>query len=126
MLISVDDADLLNPIKDVRGGQEEPIARLTPSGWTCIGGITAESNHTHFAFFSKDTDQLSYLLNRYWDIDDAGDQMPTSLDPVSEMVQESLSFDKGRYTVGPPRKPGKRELPDDQDMALKRLEGSER
>ena len=37
LLIGVDQADLLYSLEDVRGRPGEPIARLTPLGWTCIG-----------------------------------------------------------------------------------------
>ena len=127
MLIEVDHADLLSSIKEVRGGPSETIACIAPLGWMCIGGITANQKHyAHFAFFAKDADQLSSLLNRCWDIDDSKDHFPTSLDPASEAVQESLSFDKGRYTMGLPWKADRRELPDNRDMAMKRLEGTEK
>ena len=37
MLIGLDCADLLYAIEEVSGRPGEPIARLTPFGWTCIG-----------------------------------------------------------------------------------------
>ena len=37
LLIGVDHSDLLYSLEDVRGQPGEPIARLTPLGWTCIG-----------------------------------------------------------------------------------------
>ena len=37
ILIGVDCADLRCAIIEVRGGPGEPIARLTPLGWTCVG-----------------------------------------------------------------------------------------
>ena len=37
MLIGVDYADLHYSIKDVRGRPGEPLARLTPLDWTCVG-----------------------------------------------------------------------------------------
>ena len=36
LLIRVDQADLLYSLKDVKGRPGEPIARLTPLGWTSI------------------------------------------------------------------------------------------
>ncbi len=39
MLIGANMADLLYSIQDVRGGPGEPIARLTPLGWTCLGDL---------------------------------------------------------------------------------------
>ena len=37
MLIGIDYAELQFSIRDVRGQPGEPVARLTPLGWTCIG-----------------------------------------------------------------------------------------
>ena len=37
MLIGLDCADLHFSLQDVRGEPGQPIARLTPSGWTCVG-----------------------------------------------------------------------------------------
>ena len=126
MLIGIDHADLIYSIREVRGDFGEPIARLTPLGWTCIGGLSNNRNRNHFAFWAKGTDRLDQLLNRYWDMDDTDDQSHPSVHPASEMVQESLSYDKGRYTVGIPWKADRQELPNNRDMAMKRLEGTER
>ena len=37
MLIGIDYAKLHHSIKDIRGQPGEPVVRLTPLGWTCIG-----------------------------------------------------------------------------------------
>ena len=53
MLIGLDCADLLYAIEEVRGRPGEPIARLTPLGWTCIGNPGSEHQqaiHTNFAY----------------------------------------------------------------------------
>ena len=39
MLLGLDCVDLIYAIQEVRGKPGEPIARLTPLGWTCIGSI---------------------------------------------------------------------------------------
>lgn len=53
MLLGLDCADLLYAIQEVRGKPGEPIARLTPLGWTCIGHTVPTSQvvcHTNFAY----------------------------------------------------------------------------
>ena len=53
MLLGLDCADLLYAMQEVRGKPDEPIARLTPLGWTCIGNtgpISKEVCHTNFAY----------------------------------------------------------------------------
>ena len=42
MLLGLDCADLIYAIQEVRGKPREPIARLTPLGWTCIWNISSE------------------------------------------------------------------------------------
>ena len=37
ILIGVDHVDLHYSFKDVKGRPGEPVARLTPLGWTCVG-----------------------------------------------------------------------------------------
>ena len=39
LLIGVDYAELHYSFKDVRGQPGEPVARLTPLGWTCTGTV---------------------------------------------------------------------------------------
>lgn len=37
VLIGIDCADLHYALEEIRGRPGEPVARLTPLGWTCIG-----------------------------------------------------------------------------------------
>ena len=37
LLIGADNPELLRSLKEVYGGVDQPIARLTPLGWTCLG-----------------------------------------------------------------------------------------
>ena len=39
ILIGIDNIHLHSSIKELTGNVDEPIARLTPLGWTCIGKI---------------------------------------------------------------------------------------
>ena len=53
MLLGLDCADLLYAIQEVRGKPGEPIARLTPLGWTRLGNTGSPSQevcHTNFAY----------------------------------------------------------------------------
>ena len=78
VLIGLDCADLHCAVQEVRGRPGEPIARLTPLGWTCIGKPGSEDKPTmltHFArtYFAKDRaeiEQLNTNLKRFWEIDD--------------------------------------------------------
>ena len=48
ILIGIDNIDLHRVIKEVYGKQGDPIARLTPLGWTCIGASTKDKYYSHF------------------------------------------------------------------------------
>ena len=58
LLIGVDYAELHYSFKDVRGQPGEPVARLTPLGWTCTGTVSGlkggdyHSSFTHTYFES--------------------------------------------------------------------------
>ena len=56
LLIGVDYAELHHSSKDVRGQPREPVARLTPLGWTCTGTVSGlkgddcQSSFAHTSF----------------------------------------------------------------------------
>ena len=116
VLIGADCADLHCAIKEVQGRSGEPIARLTPLGWTCVGSPGSHKREllqTNFAntYFAKDQsgiEELNANIKRFWEIDDsmvvkAGKDSPiVRYENKSAMrtVQNSLSFEKGMYRVG--------------------------
>ena len=133
LLIRVDQADLLYSLKDVKGRPGEPIARLTPLGWTCIGNPDGKTEriHANFTFFLKDSDKLSSLVHQFWDIEEPTDLKTYIMNPDEKLavdtVPNSLTFDDGNYTVGMPWKSDKRLLPDNYSMALhRRLQNTEK
>ena len=130
LLIGVDQADLLYSVEDVRGQPGDPIARLTPLGWTCIGNLemNAPGVQTNFTFFLKDSDSLNDLVRRYWDIDEPPKIETVNLDEkfARDTVANSLTFVDGRYTVGMPWKRNKCSLPDNYSLALHRLQNTEK
>ena len=73
LLIGVDQADLLYSLEDVRGRPGEPISRLTPLRWTCIGNseLQASQAQTNFTFLVNDSHELNNLVRRFWDVDDS-------------------------------------------------------
>ena len=76
MLFGLDCADLLYAIQGVRRKPGEPIARLTPLGWTCIGNTGPSSQgvyHTNFAYtyFVKnqaEIEQINSMLKQFLEI----------------------------------------------------------
>ena len=63
LLIGVDHADLLYSKQEIRGDEGEPIARLTPLGWACIGVPSKDilHNHTNFnrTYFTRTESELT-------------------------------------------------------------------
>ena len=139
MLIGLDCADLLYAIEEVRGRPGEPIARLTPLGWTCIGNPGSEHQqaiHTNFAYtyFMKDTSEIEKInatLKQFWEIENvtSPDEMPmvrTEDQLAMKKVENSLTYDNQMYRVGIPWVKNKPVLPDNYEMALSRLENTEK
>ena len=76
LFIGVDQVDLLYSLEDVRGKPGEPIARLTPLGWTCIGKPELQSDgvQTNFTLLvNHDSHELTNLVHRFWDIEEPKD-----------------------------------------------------
>ena len=122
LLIGVDQADLLYSLEDVRGKAGEPIARLTPLGWTCIGKpeLQADRVQTNFTFLvNYDSHELTNLVRRFWDIEE-----PKEIQIVKQeqklttgTVSETRTFEDGCYSVGLPWKTKGHELPKNFKMA---------
>ena len=92
LLIGVDQAEqLLYSLKDVKGPPREPIGRLTPLRWTCIGNPDRKTERTHanFNFFLNESDKLNSRVRRYWDIEE-----PT----CTKSLQHCLNDPLGPFT----------------------------
>ena len=70
MLIGLDLASLHCAIKEVRGEPGEPIARLTPLGWTCIGLLSSfrRSDIANVTYFMSEELQLNSLVKQMWEL----------------------------------------------------------
>ena len=69
ILIGVDQAELHYSLQDACGKPGEPIARLTPLGWTCVGGPKMSNGHAanfNAAFFVSSADrELNITLQKF-------------------------------------------------------------
>ena len=137
VLIGSDYYNLLFPMKEVRGGDNEPNARLSPLGWTAIGTIgTSEGLGTSNTGYQNtyriqqsecgDGD-LNNPRKQFWSLETTG---ITPLSPEEKLafdkVNESISFDGERYEVAVPWKHERPELPPNRQMAEKRLHSVEK
>ena len=137
ILIGSDYYNLLFPMKEVCGGDNEPSARLCPLGWTAIGTIGTSEGHgasntgnlnTYRIQQSECSDRdLKYLLKQFWSLEASGitPQVEKPLSPKEklafEKVNESIKFDGERYEVSVPWKHKRPELPPNRLMEEKRL-----
>ena len=77
LLIGMDHADLHAAIREIYGKPGEPIARLTPLGWTCVGktkkrleSSTHSSNLSYFV--SGGINEINRTLEKFWEIEKPG------------------------------------------------------
>ena len=139
ILIGIDYADLHFSCQDIRGGAGEPVARLTPLGWTCIGNPECDSRtyqsrlvHTYFIKPVQKSSQedTNEMLRRFWEIEKVPNkeecQMSMEEKTAMKLLEESLVYKEGRYKVCLPWKDTPTKLPSNHQMALNRLKNTEK
>ena len=91
----------------------------------------SQALHTLILCENSQTDEISGLLRQLWEIENprtSHDQPVLNPDEqcALEQVQKSLKYLDGRYQVALPRKKNVPDLPDNYDMALRRLYNTEK
>ena len=146
LLIGVDNADLHYSFVDVRGKVGEPVARLGPLGWTCIGppdgrAETGTRTHTIRTLFTRDVGPVSVAggccdldgtLKRFLEIESYGTELNDRVVCTEEerlaleKVSSSVCYNGERYSVAVPWKGQRPQLPDNRQMAESRLLSTEK
>lgn len=131
ILIGLDNSDLHCAIKEVRGQPGEPIARLTPLGWTCIYAplkSTDRSTHLTYHIRNQESSDLDCLVRRFWEMEEpnSADRAKPDEKEAEKTAAETLSFTNSRYSIGIPWKSSKPDLPNNYEMALGRLQKTEK
>ena len=139
LLIGLDCQDLHFSFKDICGKPGEPIARLTPLGWTVIGQPMKGSPYSSFlrTYFvnpkSKTSmDSVDMMMQKFWESDSYGTLNENKSMSVQDKialskVSESVQISDNRYQVGIPWKSDNPPiLPDSYKMAFRRLVSAER
>ena len=136
MLIGIDHLHLHNTKAELVGGHGDPVARLTPLGWTCVGNptpgcaVTTNSGvHSQSFLVSKpsvDQDDLVQLVRKFWEVQEFSigiGAVCLSQDEKKavQTVEDSLKYSNGRYTVGVPWRTKPTPIPGSYDLAHKRL-----
>ena len=150
VLLGSDYYHLMFPMQEIRGQEDEPAARLCPLGWTAIGRIgkstqprgTACVNTGYLHTFrtcaqqltpdivTASDEDLNVTLKRFWDLETLGivpqSQEENELTPLEKIaqkkVEQSLSYNGDRYEVSVPWKQDRPNLPNNRQMAERRLQ----
>lgn len=146
LLIGVDNSELHYSMADINGKTGEPIARLGPLGWTCVGAtaknvMTMKRSHIVHSFLTvgqtkgnciDEQYDVNNVLRKFWEVDSYGTQADRTnvLTKVEKealnIVQSSLQYTGSRYQVAVPWKENKDLLCNNREAALKRLEKTEK
>ena len=98
VLIGQDHIDLHYSRCDVKGKPGEPMARLGPLGWSCIGYPErkverGEVVRTKFAytFFTRPRvfDEINHSLRRFWEVDSLGIELKAKV--ITNEEKEALT-----------------------------------
>ena len=131
ILIGVDYADLHCAEMEVKGEPNEPVAWLTPLGWTCVGGINEPVLSTNFA---TDNNEELVLINntirKLWELegdnqlDGHGAMNPPDTEAL-QIVSKSLTHKDGKDEIRVPWKKDER-LDNNYSMALNCIANTEK
>ncbi|XP_071118407.1 uncharacterized protein [Haliotis cracherodii] len=133
LLIGIDYLQLHQSHQDVCGRPGEPIARRTPLGWTCIGNVGHDDGQPSYCALTYYThspnSELSDLVKSFWDVEEVKNTSQI-IKPCDKRAlckaEESLVYHHGRYQVGIPWKEEAPSLPNNYDMAYRRLVSTEK
>lgn len=155
VLLGSDYYHLMFPMKEIRGQEDEPAARLCPLGWTAIGRIgksthprgTACANTGYLHTFrsqilspdiadivNTSDEELNITLKRFWDLETVGivtqTQEETEMTPLEKIarkkVEQSLTYNGALYEVAVPLKHERPNLPNNREIAERRLQQVEK
>ena len=132
LLIGQDSPEALMPITTVPGGKGEPYAVRTRLGWTVSGPVSSSSNKVFPAsHYISNGDLLHEKVERFWKLESSGiyeQERGMSVEDrrVLELWDENVKFSDGHYTLPIPFKNPTLKLPDNQQMAEKRLSSLKR
>ena len=116
VLIGLDCADLHYSFQDIRGAPGQPVARLTPLGWTRIGpvgnskqiNINSNFAHTYFSVGQTDMEKINSMLQKFWEIDTSGIKQVPLLNTEDKlalrMAEESIKYNGCSYEIAIPWK----------------------
>lgn len=132
LLIGVDYSDLHFSLYEIRGNPGEPIARLTPLGWTCVGAVTnmnENEDRNYHTFFLQNDVNLDKSIEKFWEIEhipQKENSMSIEDSSVVKQVESETECHNGHYQVPIPWNSKKSCLTNNYELALQRLKNTEK
>lgn len=130
MLIGLDNSDMHISKYEVTGKPGEPVARLTPLGWTCVGLIHPGCEDSFVTLFVNENERLERSINRFWEVENMPLTDRKELSPEDscavKKVEETLKVGQEFYEVSLPWKENRESLTNNYKSAVKRLENTEK
>ena len=132
LLIGQDSPEALMPITTIPGGKGEPYAVRTRLGWSVSGPVSSSSKKVFpVSHYISNGDLLHEKVEQFWKLESSGiyEQergMSTEDRRVLELWDKYVSFSDEHYTLPIPFKNPALKLPDNQQMAEKRLSSLKR
>ncbi|PIK49849.1 hypothetical protein BSL78_13292 [Apostichopus japonicus] len=139
ILIGLDHAGLHESIHEVKGRSGEPIARLTPLGYTCVGPVAPAARrafHTRSVstFHCTVDREVNITLRKFWEVDNMGLNCKVTCHTKEEeeairvVIESMAGGDNCRYQVRIPWKEKERKnmTTNNHVSAKKRLESLEK
>ena len=70
ILLGMDYPQFHTSIKELKGKKKDPIARLTPLSWTCVGQPVHSTQRTNFirTFHVRGMEDLDSTLHKFWKV----------------------------------------------------------
>lgn len=129
LLIGLDYVELHQSMGEIHGEKGTPSARLTPLGWTCVGPTSHRKDQTTFFAFHAEA-RMEETVQKFWEIENEAIQVKENMSQkdrvVYEETEKSIRVENGHYEVEIPWKENKNSLPDNSEMAKKRLVSTEK
>jgi len=130
LLIGIDYSDLHMSLREIKGESGDPIARLTPLGWTCVGPTSQQNvkDDSFVSFFASDR-ELDVTLQQFWKTEHIEIDKPVMScdDRVAYGIAKDTIVQKDNsYEISIPWKENRQVLGNNYDMALSRLKNTEK
>ena len=127
LLIGQDCSEALMPLTTIPGGNGEPYAIRTRLGWSVSGPVSnSVVKLPSVSHYISNGNLLQEKVERFWQLESSGiyeQEKGMSVEDrrVLALWDEKVSFSGGHYVLPIPFKSPTLKLPDNQQMAVKRL-----